>query len=145
MNSKGIEAKATQTPHTVPLPRYLKHNPFTGERSTTKATATITVQLWKDPHRPERYIEYVITDELGQPGCSHSEYTHNNKCSNCTLFTTRFPTDQDITVRATTDGEVTIEGTATDGKCYEWKSDSVDHQGDDAKDLDIRWTSIPCE
>lgn len=143
MNSNHIEAKATGTPHTVPLPHYLKHNPFVGTGPTTKATATITVQLKEDsPH--EMYIEYVLTDELGQPGSPHSHHTNNNKCSHSTLFTTRFPSDN-ITVRATTDGEATIEGTATDGKCYEWKSDSTEHKGDDPKDLDIRWTSIPCE
>jgi hypothetical protein len=137
-----IATSLTSKPHQTPLPNYVKHNPSTPTPTPTtalaKSTPFISVHLIPNSNK-QKYIEYWITDMDG-PGEKHSKDSHNNESATSTLFTTPFPLDGDIDLTSTTDGEVIIEGTATDRKCHAWKSDSKI-----SWDTDVRWKNVGCK
>ena len=141
---------ATRIPHQQPLPNYVKHNQGLQK---AKSIPYITVQLIPNPNNPkQRIIEYFITDNSGNAGCEHSMrgIKRPNKCpinesDSSGLFTTTFSPDKDIDVYQTGlfHKEVIIQGTATDGTCHAWKSDSR-HPEIHPEDNDVIWNQVKC-
>lgn len=148
------KARPTRANHIQPLPYYVKfHHGLLKSRVSKVATATtcpnIYADLFKSPDDNQYYIRYIIRDKNGKPGEWHSKKSVNNESCRSKIFTTTFKydIDNDIDVEASADGrEVTIQGTGTDGKCYEWQSDSNKDSDSDDDDSDVRWKPVtPCK
>jgi hypothetical protein len=131
--------------HTAPLPNYVKPNHGTPVKQVVAASEPfISVHLVTNGQN-QQYIEYWITDSSGRPGCKHPTVCKTNESQTSSLFKATFPTGADIKLIPTKDGEVRIEGTATDGKCYVWKSDCNLYSTSIMDDDDVIWHSKRCK
>jgi hypothetical protein len=138
----GQESATIRLPlHTAPLPRFVRHNPGQPEGAPAAAAARtpyITAHLVQDNDN-QSYIEYWITDKIGT-GNPHSKKSGQNEDPTSSLFTTIFPLT-DLDLKPTTDQEVIIQATATDGRCYAWKSKSKNRI---SADSDVLWKPVKC-
>jgi hypothetical protein len=126
--------------HTGPLPYFVRHNqglPVATPTATAARTPYITAHLVQDNDN-QSHVEYWITDKYG-PGNKHSKNS-NNEDPTSSLFTTIFPVT-DLDLKPTKDGEVIIQATATDGRCYAWKSKSKNRI---SADCDVLWKPVNC-